>query len=289
MKVDAIGIDFSHARPSPADIKLNGATFVARYACQINNLTTAKIITPTEYAGYVKVGLDVMAIHEWYTGRAREGYNAGVDDGRIALEQWKACGHPQGCLVYFNDDSGRGWDSRIAQYVDGCNHGMNGYYHADFYGNGEILRNLHALKKIRVGWLPGASAWPEYTNAVNHPEIAGVHQNGKTWYNGQADENIVRVSFIGSRMDLLNKPPVAVPTAPPIEEIDGPMLILHPDEKEYAAAKRSWPGYFTYGGGRPHHITQSTTTVDNLANFHAAGLKFVPISMAQMDSLLAGR
>jgi hypothetical protein len=203
-------VDLAFIRPGGQAIRRAGYVGVARYSSFVNRLTKGKIITASEYQDYIANRLDVLAIYEWYEGRCREGYQAGVEDGQIALSQWKAVGHPQGCKVYFNDDTGSSYVNPIADYLRGCNDAMGGYYTADLYANGDVIRTCLNRKLIAYGWHAMPRGWPGY-----NPRIAGLWQTGSQDFNGGADVNIVQASFLGTRNDVLNSANI-----PPLDWFD---------------------------------------------------------------------
>lgn len=97
------GVDTA-ARFSKTHAKIladNGITFVGRY---LVNPTQSKAITDTEAKALHDAGLAILLIYETYAARAREGEQAGKQDGYAAYSFAKQLGVPDGAAIYFAVD-----------------------------------------------------------------------------------------------------------------------------------------------------------------------------------------
>lgn len=93
-------VDFAWQRPTPAQLCDAGVTGVIRYLSH----DPAKNLTPGELAGYTTHQIAVALVWETTTGRALDGYQAGIDDATEAERQRAALGIPDDRPVYFAVD-----------------------------------------------------------------------------------------------------------------------------------------------------------------------------------------
>jgi hypothetical protein len=205
-------IDFSGARPGAAAIKAAGAQGVFRYLSEPTPSTSWKRATKAEILSYRKAGLDVVLNWEWYTGRMLEGASAGTHDGAEALKQAKAIGYPKGASIYFSHDTSARNDAAVLAYCRAAKKALKGYYEFDIYGSYQTVEMVKNAGLAKYGW---------QTVAWSNGKIGSCHiyQNGKQWFHGGADEDIVKAAT-GSWQDTVNavrpKPiPTPVPDVPP--------------------------------------------------------------------------
>jgi hypothetical protein len=221
-------IDYSYARPSLTEAKLNGAKAVIRYSAGAASdpahpshaANAGKLISADEFKAILAAGLDVIANDEWYETRVTEGYAAGVQDGRAATALWKTAGLAQGATVYCS------WDAKptvlkrwkVRRYLKGWRVG-SAYYLPDLYAGTPALRAL----AVRFGWRPNAGSWSNdglpyqpYTGtaaartslvAEALPKTpAHIWQTGNYWFKKQADENLILRVPVGSHLETTAAP-----------------------------------------------------------------------------------
>lgn len=117
-------LDYSFARPDPAQIKAQGFQGVMRYLSP----NAGKNLTASERDALRAEGLAIGLVWEWYAQRALEGNAAGVQDGQSALAQANALGVPQDVAIFFAVD----WDATPAQqqaiddYLNGAKQALGG-------------------------------------------------------------------------------------------------------------------------------------------------------------------
>lgn len=100
-------LDYSFARPDPAQIKAQGFQGVMRYLSP----NAGKNLTAPERDALRAQGLAIGLVWEWYAQRALEGHDAGVQDGQAALVQANALGVPADVAIFFAVD----WDATPEQ------------------------------------------------------------------------------------------------------------------------------------------------------------------------------
>lgn len=149
-------IDYAFARPVPEDIKAAGYTGVLRYLAPVNNATRGKLATKTEVDALRRAGLDVTLNFEWYETRPTKGYQAGVDDARVANEQAAAIGYPLTCAIYFSVDFGASWPA-VREYFRGV--AMASKYPVGVYGGLTIIAAAFSEHMARFGWVTNAASW----------------------------------------------------------------------------------------------------------------------------------
>lgn len=231
------GCDYSAFRLKPGQTAQKEAgKFVTRYtagaatnpAHPSHYLNAAKIITPSEFKAIIALGWDIVANDEWYTNRVTEGYQAGLQDGAASGHMWHACGLAKGSSIYCS------WDefpaankfNAVGQYLLGFQKAIDPFgYFVDLYAGDPALRAMQARHIIRYGWRPEADSWSGKASfyrtgnwqAVAKVSPAHVWQNGYTWFNNQADEDVVLRAPIGSHRDAIQAAHPSNPTPPPIK------------------------------------------------------------------------
>ena len=186
------GVDYSTSRPNPAALKEAGYTFACRYTSKVNAQTTGKILSAAEAQTLAAAGIDIVANYEWYAGRMKEGYDAGVADAQIGHEQAADAGMPLTRPIYFSAD----WDARedeqnaINQYLEGTR---------DVLGAGRtgIYGSYYVLTRAAAYWAsahPGETLWLWQTYAWSGGAwCPGAHlrqtRNGATVAGASVDIN----------------------------------------------------------------------------------------------------
>jgi hypothetical protein len=201
-------IDFSGLRPDPHDPGRYGAKGVCRYISALKpdgtpkNKVAWKVATRAECESYLAAGLDVVLNYEWYEGRMLEGAEAGRQDGIWALSQATAIGYPTGASIYFSHDTGVVDIPAIAAYLSACQQQLGDAYRVDIYSGSIVYEEMKRRGLVRYGWQAMASSWSNHQIGS-----AALLQNGRYWYNKNADENEVKSVPFGSWLQTKNGHP----------------------------------------------------------------------------------
>jgi len=147
--VQATGVDYAWARPSPTGLRSDGYTFAARYLSH----DPSKNISASESASLWAAGVDTVVVWESSGTAVLGGYSQGVADAQNAQAQAAAAGMPSGRPIYFaiDFDAQASQEGVIDAYFDGVASvigvGRAGAY-AGFYEIGRLFDN----GKIKWGW-----------------------------------------------------------------------------------------------------------------------------------------
>jgi hypothetical protein len=95
------GVDYSTSRPDPALLAAHGVAFACRY---VAGGSADKHVTDTEIGALHRHGIAVVANFESTAGRARDGRNAGMEDGARARYAMQSLGFPDDRPCYFSVD-----------------------------------------------------------------------------------------------------------------------------------------------------------------------------------------
>lgn len=174
-------LDYSLARPAPADIKARGYLGVLRYVAPLQD--APKVITASEYAALRSAGLVVCLNWEWYGNRAREGYAAGHADAEAALAQANALAYTGAIYFSVDYDAPESDQPNINAYFVGCADVL-GLARLGAYGGYWPLSRLFDAGRITYGWQ--TFAW----SGGNRESRAHLYQNGQTDL-GECDVNDV--------------------------------------------------------------------------------------------------
>jgi hypothetical protein len=178
------GIDFAWQKPSPAEVKALGCSFVAGY---LSN-DPSKNLTRSEVDGYLADGIAVVTVWETTAGRATAGYTAGVDDARQAEAQRIALRLPSDHVIYFAVDEDTSWAS-VQAYFDGAA-SVIGKRRVGDYGGFDIVEGAYA-HGINFGWQ--TIAWSNGRWSAH----ADIRQEGGTLLGGSADLDYAEVADFG--------------------------------------------------------------------------------------------
>ncbi|MEY9877879.1 hypothetical protein ABH931_007403 [Streptacidiphilus sp. MAP12-33] len=180
----ATGIDIAWDRPSIAEIKATGATWVARYFSP----DTTKNLTAAEVTDYRAAGLGLVTVWEGAAARALDGRAAGIGDARAAWAQRAAVGLPDTTVVHFAVDTDTDWPS-VAAYFEGAQSVLSAA-RTGVYGGLRVIEGAHAagLRYLwqTVAWSGGV--WSPY---------ATIRQPGGTTLNGGADYDTAEAADFG--------------------------------------------------------------------------------------------
>jgi len=147
--VNATGVDYSFARPSPSGLHGEGYTFACRYLSPPPN---GKNLSAAEAVQLWAAGVDVVANFEEGATNALNGNGQGVTDATIADGQSQADGIPHGRPIYFSVDfdAQPGDFASIDAYFDGVA-SVIGVGRTGAYGGIAIVQHLFDAGKIRWG------------------------------------------------------------------------------------------------------------------------------------------
>lgn len=178
------GIDIAWARPTIAQIKGTGATWVARYFSP----DITKNLTPSEVTSYTAAGLGIVTVWESTATRALQGFAAGVDDAKAARAQRASVGLPADMPIHFATDTDATW-AQVAAYYQGVA-SVLGLSLVGCYGGLHVIEGAHSYG-IRYLWQTVAwsgGLWAPY---------ATIRQPGGMTLNGGADYDMAETPDFG--------------------------------------------------------------------------------------------
>lgn len=194
------GIDIAWDRPTVAQIKATGATWVARYFS--NDVT--KNLTASEVTAYTAADLGIVTVWESTASRALQGLQAGVDDAKAARAQRAAVGLPNTAPIHFAVDTDTDWGP-VAPYFQGVV-SVLGFDLTGTYGGLKVIEGAHSYG-IRYLWQ--AVAW---SGGIWAP-YATIRQPGGETLNGGADYDDAEFPDFGQYpRPTPPKPPTPAPT-----------------------------------------------------------------------------
>lgn len=201
-------LDYSFARPSPAQIKAKGYVGVMRYlAPELKpGEPNPKVIQAPEFAALLAAGLAVGLNWESYANRAREGEIAGHSDAYEALKQSDALGYHGPIYFSVDYDAPPGDQPALNAYFQGAALVLS-KARLGAYGGYWPLSRLFNAGLITYGWQ--TVAW----SGTNRESRAHLLQNGAQDFGGQADVNDVL------KADWNREAPAPVPPPPPAPDI----------------------------------------------------------------------
>lgn len=179
-----LGIDLAWARPTVAQIKATGATWVARYFSNDDS----KDLHPAEVHAYPAAGIDIVAVWESTAGRATAGRAAGIADAKNTEAQRKAAGLPDNMVLHFAVDQQAAWAS-VQPYFDGVI-SVIGLQRTGCYGGIDVINGAYA-HGIRYLWQTVAWSHGQWS------PHATIRQTGKTTLGGSADWDEAMVTDFG--------------------------------------------------------------------------------------------
>lgn len=252
-------LDFSGFQLDPADARRNGAAGVTIYLSAPVPATAWKRRDRAFVQACIKAGLDVMLNFEWYETRALEGFAAGVQDGTWARAQAMTVGYPLGRVIVFSHDTSSYNRSAIGEYLRGVAVGLRGAYEVGIYGGYQVVEDMVGWRAV-MGWQ--TLAWSNGRISAK----ASLYQNGRQWYHGQVDEDVVRRPHFGSWLDpLAGSEPAPTPTPKP-----GPTPAPAPAPAPRHIATQTYTAAagdtLTSIAGRFHSTWQQLAAMNHLAN-----------------------
>lgn len=182
------GIDYSFARPAPADIKKAGYSFVCRYLAS----STGKRIMKAEADALRAAKLDIVLVFEDEANQALRGFHQGVPDATMAKAQADLLGYPADRPIYFavDFDANPTQQAAIDDYLKGAA-SVLGAGRVGVYGGFYVVDRCYKNKTAQ--WFWQTLAW---SGGKIHP-VAHIYQNGQSAFNGGADVNEAKQADYG--------------------------------------------------------------------------------------------
>lgn len=148
------GVDYAWGRPTEAQLKAAGATFVARYA---STMDLTKTFTHAEVAGHLAAGIAVVVVFEDGAQSILRGHSGGIADALAADGQARAAGMT-GVPIYFacDFDATPAQQTLINRYLDGAA-SVIGKARTGLYGGFWPLSRARSAGKAT--WFWGTPAW----------------------------------------------------------------------------------------------------------------------------------
>lgn len=171
------GLDFAWDKPTAAQIKAAGYSFVCRYLSYDN---TGKNLTKAEALSYQKAGIHVVSNWEYSTTAALNGRSQGIADATEANRQHLACGGGASDPIYFSADwdATPGQQSAIDSYLRGAA-SVLGAARVGVYGSYYVVKRCYENGSAK--WLWQTYAWSGgqlYSNAHIYQYNNGFKLNG---------------------------------------------------------------------------------------------------------------
>lgn len=177
-------VDYSWARPAPADIAALGYAGALRYVGPGNG---GRDLTRPECEALWAAGLGVGLCWETQANRVLDGYEAGCYDASQADFYASMLGAPDDVPIYFAADCdvnpAQTWGV-ILDYFAGA---MQSCHVARAYGEADVLDMCADTYGMRHGWQAGASSWSDWRTSPN----ASMLQSAYYVMDDQCDENTV--------------------------------------------------------------------------------------------------
>jgi hypothetical protein len=173
----SLGVDFSFARLTAADLKQQGYTFAGRYLAS----SSGKRLSASEVTDFKANGIDLVLVWEDEATAALGGFNQGQHDAHLAQEQANNLGVPADIPIYLavDFDINDAQKSVAAEYFKGAE-SVSSRFRAG-YGGYYLIKYLFDKNLIDYGWQ--AVAW----SGGQIDSRAQIYQNGNSAFNGQAD------------------------------------------------------------------------------------------------------
>lgn len=146
MARDVIDFSFSRVR-NIAEMKAAGIKGVMRYVSP----NPPKNLEAWEIKEFRENGIDICVNYEWYAERPREGYAAGVEDARIALNLCNQLGYPGVVYAAIDFDARESEQPTINEYMRGYISVLGDRGKAA-YGGYYVIKRLFDAGIINYGW-----------------------------------------------------------------------------------------------------------------------------------------
>lgn len=168
----ASGVDFGWGHVSAATLTGHGYTLVCRYLSHDGS----KNLRAAEVSDFLGHGVDIVVVWESGSGRAKAGFDAGLQDGHDAVTQAQALGLPAGSAIYFAVDyDPAGNFAPVVAYFHGAGQPVTAAgYTVGVYACADALDAVMGAGKADFGW---------QTLAWSHGRLsprASLYQAGQT-------------------------------------------------------------------------------------------------------------
>lgn len=211
-------LDYSFARPDPANIKNQGFVGVLRYLSP----NAGKNLTADERDALRAQGLGIGLVWEWYENRAKEGKAAGLADGLAALNQANALGYPQYLPLYFavDFDATEQDQGPINDYFDGVRTSLAGRK-VGAYGGFYPVKRLFDAQLIQYGWQTYAWSGGQWDSR------AQLRQTLNGQWGGQVDFDEAVADDWGGWLADVKPGPVVEPKPAPLPAAGTHDYVIH--------------------------------------------------------------
>lgn len=248
------GIDYSFSKPTPAQIKAAGKTFVCRY---LSYLPNPKVITKAELQALHAAGIGVVFNWEYRSGDMLKGHDTGVQHAAEAKKQMTALGVPNNIPVYFSCDvnvTTAAQRSAVAGYVLGAR-SILGQKGAGLYGQYSIIEDL-VPDFAALGWQTYAWSGGKISKKANLYQ----YQNGFSLAGHDVDlDRSLTTDFGAWFPHTPTPPPVRTRTMISLAGFSLPELMQGDDDSKL-------PGYnmVTRAQSMLNYVTGAKLTVDGI-------------------------
>lgn len=276
---EAEGRDYSYARPSLAQLWMDGQRFIVRYVR--SPFTHAKVVGPLEAAQIRSTGFGLVVVFELNQARPLLGSGAGTIDGTVTREYCQLLGQPYEVPVLAAVDfdtilNGQArpnrpaTETKVREYLEGFSSAA-GPYRWGVYGDYEAIDIAETLGSA-LNWQMGARS---FSHSAIHP-AAHVVQAPELWpqlrYTGlpsdaASDSNLALRPFLSWGPMQLDPP---TPQPEPF-----PLPPYYPTLEDYLMSETTatvirderWTVALLVGAGLPEWITG-----ERLAELTGAGV-----------------
>jgi hypothetical protein len=209
-------LDYSAGRLSGADLKSKGVAAVCRYLYGDGTNLPNKQLHKDEADDLIANGIGIVSNFEQGTDNAKGGFNQGVTDAKLAVQNHRAAGGPDDAVIYFSVDYDAPESDQPAfnEYFKGIA-SVIGLPRTAAYGGYWIIKRLFDAGLIVMGWQTEAWSGSNYDarsqiiqrNALGYLTIDGV----------QCDFNEAHADDFGQWgvSSQVPTPPVITPQPPP--------------------------------------------------------------------------
>lgn len=163
---DALGVDYSDARPTPSSLTAAGSSFAVRYVSTSGN---SKNISLSEAQSLLAAGQQIIIVDETTGTEMENGESQGVTDADAAVTEAEAAGAPSNFFCYFAADFDPDTQTLlndIDQYLQGAD-SVLGVSRVGIYGGYAAVQSALAGGYASKGWQTEAwSSGEEYSGVT---------------------------------------------------------------------------------------------------------------------------
>jgi len=174
----ATGADYSAWRPSAAELKALGFSFVVRYIAP-GDQTRVKVVSKEEIAALHAGGIAVLIVFEWRVTDAFGGAKQGNEYGLWAKNKLQELGYPKGlaCIVAVDTDSLQSTTlSTIEAYLRAFAHALAPDYKLGVYGGTRVMSRVKDVSVLN--WQANARSWSPFGFLVPVHAKQGTQEPG---------------------------------------------------------------------------------------------------------------